>query len=304
MPRKDDTVILEVIEYTDPYCTWCWGSEPVLRRIQEVYGDKIMIKFKMCGLVEDINKFYDPANNIGGENWYRQVAAHWLDASRHHGMPVDEEVFYDIKDEFRSTYPACIAYKSAEFKDEALAKRFLRRMREAAAAERQAIHRLEIQEILAQEVGLAPDQFMEDIKNGKAEWPFREDLQEYRSRGNTGSPTFLIHNFKGIEIILRGYQRFESFESAFQKIAGDTLRPNPIVTDEQSILAFVRKYGKVASKEVAEVFNLTKESTREWLSQLKEKGFLKEQKAGNGFFYSIPKNPFTCDPEAGMCLTL
>ena len=177
-------------------------------------------------------------------------------------------------------------------------------MREAAAAERQAIHRLEIQEILAQEVGLAPDQFMEDIKNGKAEGPFREDLQEYRSRGNTGFPTFLIHNFKGIEIILRGYQRFESFESAFQKIAGDTLRPNPIVTDEQSILAFVRKYGKVASKEVAEVFNLTKESAREWLSQLKEKGFLKEQKAGNGFFYSIPKNPFTCDPEAGMCLTL
>lgn len=263
-----------------------------------------MIKFKMGGLVEDINKFYDPANNIGGENWYRQVAAHWLDASRHHGMPVDEQVFYDIKDEFRSTYPACIAYKSAEFQDEALAKRFLRRMREAAAAERQAIHRLEIQEILAQEVGLAPDQFMEDIKNGKAEGPFREDLQEYRSRGNTGFPTFLIHNFKGIEIILRGYQRFESFESAFQKIAGDTLRPNPIVTDEQSILAFVRKYGKVASKEVAEVFNLTKESAREWLSQLKEKGFLKEQKAGNGFFYSIPKNPFTCDPEAGMCLTL
>lgn len=304
MMTKDDTAILEIIEYTDPYCTWCWGSEPVLRRIQEVYGDKILIKFKMGGLVEDINKFYDPANRIGGENWYRQVAAHWLEASRHHGMPVDEQVFYDIKDEFRSTYPPCIAYKSAEFQSEALAKRFLRRMREAAAAERQAIHRLEVQAMLAQEVGLDPKQLIENIKNGKAEGSFREDLQEYRSRGSRGFPTFLIHNFKGREIMLHGYQRFDSFESAFQKIAGDILKPNPIVADEQSILAFVRKYGKVASKEVTEVFNLTKESATEWLNQLKEKGFLKEQKAGNGFFYSVSKSPFACDTTAGMCIAL
>ncbi len=277
------TAVLELIEYTDPYCTWCWGSEPLLRKIEEVYGEQVKIGFKMGGLVEDITRFYDPLNEIGGANWYKQVAAHWLDASHRHGMPVDERVFYDIKDEFRSTHPASIAYKSAEFQDEELAKKFLRRMREAAAAERKPVHRLEVQAMLAQEVGLDRKRFLKDIKNGKAEEAFREDIRESRSRGITGFPTFLISHPRGRKILLHGYQKFESFEFAIRELA--KLKPNSIRADEQGILAFVRKYGKVAPKEVAEVFNLRMELAIEWLRQLKGKGLLKEQEAGNGFFY-------------------
>lgn len=290
---------IEVIEYTDPYCTWCWGSEPVLRRIQEVYGDRVRIRFKMGGLVEDIRKFYDPFNDIGGENWYRQVAEHWLDASNRHGMPVDEGVWHDIKDEFRSTYPAGIAYKAAEFQDEELAKKFLRRMREAAAAEGEAIHRLEVQAALAEEVGLNRTRLLEDIKNGKAEKAFREDLFECRSKGVTGFPTFLLRN-KDKEVLLRGYQPFEMFELALKELGGGDYRPRNIEADETGILAFVRRYGKVAPREVAEVFNITPESATERLSRLKEKGLLREQKAGNGSFYS-PRNPLACDPETGVC---
>lgn len=294
---------MEIVVYTDLYCTWCWGSEPVLRKIQEVYRDQVRIRYRMGGLVEDITRFYDALNEIGGANWYGQIAKHWFDASRRHGMPVDERVWHDIKDEFRSTYPANIAYKSAEFQDEELAKKFLRRMREASAAEGQAIHRLKVQATLAQEVGLNRRQFLKNIKNGKAEEAFREDLRECRSKGITGFPTFLIRNNQGQEIVLNGYQPFEVFEQAFRKLAGGDLQQRNIDVDENNILAFVRKYGKVAPKEVAEVFNLTLESAMEWLSQLKGKGFLKEQKAGNGFFY-LARNPFECDTETGMCTGL
>ena len=296
----ENDAVLNIIEYTDPYCTWCWGSEPILRKIQEVYGSQVKIKFRMGGLVEDIRKFYDPYNKIGGANWYKAVAAHWLDASRRHGMPVDVQIWYDIKDEFRSTYPASIAYKSAELIDEELADRFLRRMREAAAAERKAIHRLEVQAELAEEVGLEQNKFLENIKNGKAEEAFFEDLRECRSRGITGFPTFLIQNSMGQEILFHGYHKFESFESAFRELAGNILEPNPIKVDNQSILAFIRKYGKVAPKEVSEVFDIGEESAINWLVQLKRKGYLKEQKAGNGFFYLI-RNPFACDSDRGIC---
>lgn len=276
---------LEIIEYTDPYCTWCWGSEPVLRKIQETYGDQIRIIFRMGGLVENISKFYDSLNKIGGSNWYQQVAAHWLDASQRHGMPVDERVWYDIKDEFRSTYPANIAYKSAEFQNGERAIKFLRRMREAAAAERQAIHRLEVQVELVQKSGLDSNKFMSDIENGKAEAAFHEDLLECRGRGITGFPTFLIRNAEGQEILLHGYQKFPAFERVIQQLGDNSLASNPILVDEYSILGFVRKYEKVSLKEVAEVFNITVESTMEWIAKLKEKGLVIEHRAGNGFFY-------------------
>ncbi|MEK6537003.1 MAG: hypothetical protein AABZ63_05925 [Actinomycetota bacterium] len=60
--------VIELIIYTDPYCTWCWGSEPVLRKIQEVYGDQVRLVYKMGGLVEDTSRFKDPLNKIGSGN--------------------------------------------------------------------------------------------------------------------------------------------------------------------------------------------------------------------------------------------
>ena len=59
--------MIEIIEFTDPYCTWCWGSEPVLRKISWVYGRAIKIDYIMGGLVKDIRSFYDPLNMIGGK---------------------------------------------------------------------------------------------------------------------------------------------------------------------------------------------------------------------------------------------
>ncbi len=278
--------ILEVIEYTDPYCTWCWGSEPIIKKIREVYGDQVKIGYKMGGLVADINQFYDASNDIGGPEWYRQVAEHWLDASNRHGMPVDEQVFYDIKDDMFSTYPANIAYKAAEFQDVELAKKFLRRMREGAAARREAIQRIEVQADLADEVGLDITQFLDDIKSGRAEEAFYKDLNEARSRGISGFPTFLIRNREGQEAILYGYQRFESFRAAFQKLAENELKPRVIEASDDNILAFVHKYKKVAPREIAETFDLPQESAIERLTKLKDKGLLREQEVGNGSFFS------------------
>ena len=87
---------IELIEYTDPYCTWCWGSEPILRHIQEVYKEQVHVSFVMGGLTDDTAGISDPANGIGGADWKHQVAAHWLDASSQHGMPVDVSKFVEI----------------------------------------------------------------------------------------------------------------------------------------------------------------------------------------------------------------
>lgn len=278
--------IIELTEYTDPYCTWCWGSEPILRRVEWLFGEQVAIRFVMGGLVEDMRSFHDPLNAIGGPRWHEQVASHWLDASHRHGMPVDTGIFQDTKDEFRSTYPACIAYKAAELQNEALAQKYLRRLREAAAAERRPIHREDVQGQLAAEVGLDVPQLLADLRSGRAKQAFAADLRECLSRGVTGFPTFLLRNQEEQEVLLRGYQRFEAFESAFRQLAGDALAPRPVLADDASILAFVRGYAKVAPREVSEAFGLTTEAAQERLRLLESEGLVRQQKAGNGSFYT------------------
>ena len=99
--------MLEIIEFTDPVCTWCWGSEPVLRKLETHYGDQLRMGYVMGGLVKDIRDFYDNFNDIGGdaERSNAQIAKHWLDASERHGMPVRTEGFRMFSDEHPSTYP-------------------------------------------------------------------------------------------------------------------------------------------------------------------------------------------------------
>lgn len=273
---------VEVIYFTDPYCTWCWGSEPITRKIKEVFGKQVRFTYIMGGLVEDISNFYDPSNRIGGENMFEQVALHWEDASRRHGMPVDGRGFCDLKGEFRSTYPASIAFKAAQIQDQVLAERFLRRMREAASAERQAISRVDVQVELAKDTGLDSQKFLEVLESGEAERTFQKDLEHARSMGVTSFPTFLLTNEKGDDIWLKGFQPFSNFEKALQK-----LDPHLKAKAPKSILEFIRKYKRVATMEVMEVFELAEKEAFEELWALEKLGNIKKIKAGNGYFWDI-----------------
>lgn len=280
--------LIELIEYTDPYCTWCWGSEPLLRKVEEVYGDQIRISFKMGGLVEDMADFYDAANKIGGANWYEQVASHWLEASSRHGMPVDERIFFDVKDKPFSTYPANIAFKAAHFQDESLAKRFLRRMREGVAAQRLDISLLEVQAQLAEEVGLNRHRLIADIESGRAREAFEEDLKEGHERGARAFPTFLVRDLSdNKEVLIRGFRQFEDFVEIFSELVGDALNPAYPTASKESVFAFLQKHKRAAPREVGEVFDLSEEDIGKYLDSFVTQGLVNKEEAGNGFFYTV-----------------
>jgi len=185
---------IEILAFTDPVCTWCWGSEPTLRKLTSWYGDVVQISYVMGGLVEDIRTFYDRANDIGGDpvSANAQIARHWLEASDRHGMPVQVEGFRLFTADIVSTYPQNIAFKAAELTNPALAARYLRRLREAAAAEAREIGRQDVLVELASDVGLDIGTFIGHLKDGSAEAAFRNDLETTSRYNARGFPTFVF----------------------------------------------------------------------------------------------------------------
>ncbi len=276
--------LLKLIAFTDPYCTWCWGSEPILRRIQEVYGDQIEIQFIMGGLVKDVSTFHDHSNSIGGEQMMENIAEHWNDASHRHGMPVASEIW--LKDNgFTSTYPANIAYKAAEISDPPLVQKYLRRLREAAAAEGRFIHQTEVQSEIAQECGLNLEKFKAAITTGEAEKAFNKDLDFMRSLAVTGFPTFFIAPPQGVGVYLHGFQSFYSFEKNFEQLAPNSLTKQVIIPNEDNFIAFIAKYEKVATKEIAEVFTIPLDEAYEKLLRLVSENKISRTIVGNGEFW-------------------
>nr|WP_321357895.1 DsbA family protein [uncultured Draconibacterium sp.] len=293
---------IKIIQFTDPVCTWCWGSEPVLRTLETRYGPQIKMSYIMGGLVKDIFSFYDGFNDIGGdpERSNRNIALHWLDASNRHGMPVEAEGFKLFSTENPSTYPQNIAYKAAQLQDEEKANRFLRRMREASAAEAKVTSTTEVLVELASEVGLDISQFLDDFINGKAKAAFEEDLYITAQHGARGFPAFLI-KYGEKSIMLRGYHRYESFKSIISNLSNGKLKELKVERNKESVFEFINKYNSAAPVEVKMAFDLSDDEFKEIESSLLQKQKITKQKAGNGYFLLPRINSMVCDVETGVC---
>lgn len=269
-----------ITQVTDPFCTWCWGTEPILRRIEERYRDEVEIDFVMGGLVEDFESFSDPANGISDPS---DVASHWAEASEHHGMPVDTAIWRETPPQ--SSYPANLAYKAAEFQDADLANRYLRRLREAVTVERRDVSRRTVLVELADEVGLDGDSIADDLGSDRAQAAFRRDRQFTRQNPVTAFPTVRVAA-EGSETWIRGFQPFETYRTAIESVASGLDEYEP-----RSIPSFVHYHGRVATQEIAEVYEMSPGRTTETLRALEERGRLRSISAGNGYFW-------TTDPVA------
>lgn len=298
MERK----VVEIIQFTDPVCTWCWGSEPIVRTLETRFGSQIKTSYIMGGLVKDIFSFYDSFNDIGGdpERSNKNIALHWLDASSRHGMPVKAEGFKLFSKENPSSYPQNIAYKAAQMQDEAKANRFLRRMREASAAEAKVTSTTEVLVELASEAGLDIAQFLDDYTNGKAKAAFEEDLYTTVQQGARGFPTFLI-KYGEKSMMLRGYRRYEDFKSIIRSLSNGEVKELPIESDEETVMKFINKYKSTAPIEIKMAFGLSDEAFEEIENALLDKQQVEKLDAGNGYFL-IPKvNSMACDINTGVC---
>jgi predicted DsbA family dithiol-disulfide isomerase len=277
MPTATDEMAT-LTQYTDPMCTWCWGSAPIIRHLQTVYGDQLRLRFVMGGLIEDFDEFYDAANDISKPD---EVAPHWLEASDHHGMPVDTGIFE--QDPAQSTYPASIAYVAARQQDRTRSHRYLRRLRETFATRVRNVNHREEQISIAESVGLDVQAFTTALDDGSARREFEEDLSETHDAGVRAFPTYHITGSEG-ERQVAGFQSFERLDAELSAVA-----PSLETTSVPPIREFIAEYGSVATQEVAEVYDLSHGKARQALESLVDGGYIRRERRGNGYFWHSPR---------------
>lgn len=288
--------MIEIIEFTDPVCTWCWGSEPILRKLETRYSNDVKIGFIMGGLVKDMNDFQDEFNGIGGKNDLskvnEQIASHWIKASERHKMPVETKGFSLFTKNHTSTYPSNIAYKAGQFQGEEIAHRFLRRIREAAATEAKQVNRLDVLKELASSVGLNEQQWLIDMENGRAEKEFEKDLALCQHFQIYAFPSYLIKDETGKGILLRGFQSYETFQQAIHQLSDGKIKETPM-NPQQSLEARVKelilKYESITLFELTYILECSEQELSLALEHLISENIINQIAVGNGYFLTISK---------------
>lgn len=270
------TKTIQLIYFTDPICSSCWGIEPQLRKLKLEYGHAIDIQYKMGGLLPDWSY------NSGGISKPADVAHHWDEVSAYYDMPIDGDLW--LEDPLASSYPPSIAFKAAEIQDHSKAIAFLRKLRELVFLQKKNIAKWEHIELAALTVGLHIDQLKQDYA-GIANQLFSADLALAKQWSVRGFPTMFFAHASGKQEIVYGARPYSTFEKAIQTL-DSYIKPKDYAADWENLFSI---YPTLTAREFAELSGMPRNEVDAWLQKLVATNQLLKTDSKNGAIWSIAK---------------
>lgn len=230
---EDDTEENEavvVVQEVDPLSAMSWSVQPVMKCVEERYG-------------EEIELFYRPAPIRDLDP--KQEKQKWIECSEKLDMPVDPSFWDDNPPE--STELVNRAFQAAIQQGQHL--EYLRAMWRNGVAAGRDISSREALIDLASDLGFDTEHFEKDLDKAKLESGERDELP------------FTHMEIHGKSVPKNGRVRYVDFQTQFTFQDVDEQRP-------QELQGFVREHGPVATVEVMEVYRIQREEAVQRLSEL------------------------------------
>ena len=298
---------MKITVFSDPVCTWCWGSVPVWRALAYHYGNRVELDHVMGGMIEDIKPYNNRRLAIGGDiaTSNRKIHDHWLDASAVHGMPVCEHGFRLFSQEHTSTIPQNLAYLAArvyearysgEVEPDA-ARHYLRHLQEATAVDAVVTGDTDVLVDMSAVVGFVPDKFREIYMSDVVKRLYDEDKALCRSYEVASFPCYLV-TYRGEEMMLRGYSTFNVLRNSIEQLSFGNIKPIDDGREKftaANVLHFMDICGSAYPVEIATAFGLARrnghtalnvesyEGLSDMLDELVKAGEIATAPRGNGF---------------------
>lgn len=200
--------------YTDPLCCWSWAFEKSWRELLKKHGDQISYRYVMGGMIPDWNSYNDAMNAVSRP---LQMGPVWMHASEVTHVKMRYDIWH--LNPPSSSFPACIAVKTAGLQSNAVEDQYLHAVRAAVMEDAHDISRHEVLFDIAKAVpALDFAQFQRDWNEGRGKNAFREDLQLAKFHGIARFPTLTFVNENGKGFMIVGYRPFDVLQQAFETI--------------------------------------------------------------------------------------
>ncbi|MBV9961919.1 MAG: DsbA family protein [Parafilimonas sp.] len=210
--------VINITYYTDPLCCWSWAFETEWQKLLTQFQNKITWRYCMGGLLPAWNNYHDAVNSISRP---LQMGPMWMHASKLTGVTIRDDIW--VKDPPASSYPACIAVKSAALQSEIAAERYLFLLREACMVHAKNIASkdalLEVADILKTEnIQFDTELFQQHLLGKEGREAFKKDLQEVKYRGINRFPSLIVNNQSGKAKLLTGYTTHETVAGVLNEL--------------------------------------------------------------------------------------
>lgn len=253
---------IEIYSFIDPLCPECWGLEPIIKKLQTLYGNYIRIVYFIGGKLGTINCCNN--NQAGQSKEHIDLAKQWEKTASRSGMSCDGDLWFE--NPISSPLAASLAIKAAEFQGRRAAAHFLRKIREFLFLDKQNISEKSVLLECAKIANLDVHEFEKDLHSERALKAYQCDLKICSEMAVEEYPSlvFFSKNVEEAGIKVTGMHSFD----VYVDIMSEVLDEQPIKTEPPSIEEFLKKYRFVATKEISVVYDLSTECVENEMKKL------------------------------------
>lgn len=261
-----------ITEFTDPACPWAYSAEPVRRRLDWLYGDRLAWRTCMVGLYASVEE--------SAARWpsLEASASHLREIAERHRMPIDTRT----RTRAIASVPACRAVVAARLHQPANERHLLRRLR-VRCFSGELIDTDETIAAAARDAGIDPGELTawmagEDVAQALAAdmARAREPIEAARvldaklanwSGGRRYTcPSYEVTRVEdGVKIAIPGFQPFAVHDVIFANLVPGIDRRDP-PEHVEDVLAWTAT--PLATQEVAAVCDISHDEARERLGRV------------------------------------
>lgn len=190
--------------------------DPHLQRLKDDLPGLITLNYCMCGMITDWSSYSDPINNV---NEPCHMGSIWRKAQSETGMSINDEVWEN--DPPSSSYPSCLAVKTAGLQSAYAEEKMLQQLRDAVM-----VHGLNIakEQVLAdvacQVAGQDPDfdllRFKKEYNSPQSRKALNKDLKTVKHSDIERFPTITLSK-EGYETVkYTGYLPYETLAESLK----------------------------------------------------------------------------------------
>ena len=278
---------ITLVTFTDPMMGLSYECEPIFRKLETHFADRIDFRFVMSGLVRDVYELVDTEDlKLGNEfairKYNARLAQIYLSEESIGGLPINMTGFELFSVNETSSVPLNVAYKAAQLVDADKADEFLYNLRFATIVDcRPTTRTSEILKV-AVKTGLDAKKFLTAFNDGSAEKLFRNDLELCARVGIHELPSYLVQ-YQSKGVLIRGLANFADFAVVIDELSG--FQPSPPVKSIGALRELLAKHPLISPIEIREAFNFkTVNEVREFIKVLVDAGELKILDVPHGWF--------------------
>jgi predicted DsbA family dithiol-disulfide isomerase len=209
---------IKIVIYTDPLCCWSWALQPHWQRFIKDFHDQVTYTYCMGGMIPDWNKYNDPFSAVSRP---AQMGPIWMEVQHRTGATINDLIW--IENPPSSSYPACIAVKTAGLQHFEASEIYLQEVWKSVMVDSLDISKKDILLEIGRNLGIArPDvfdfeRFVKDYDSEPSREAFRSDLRQvaYNKIGRFPTITF---SKAGKGLIMTGYRPYEVLVDAFKQM--------------------------------------------------------------------------------------